>query len=182
MTLKLVLALCSIAVMIATGKAEEWDDPPAGLAGTWQESNKLTRALGFASPAGEGGLLSTVQIEFFASKQGAIFALGEKKVRGAEEIISKFQEGKHEIVAVGQISFRNSKPEKQLLFVSYFQGKTYLWTGDLSKSVTVTKVNSIRGIDERHDHLILDYGGFFTERSKDKSGSPSFSTRAYQRK
>ena len=170
------------AFLFPAATVEEWTEHP-DWSGSWEENVELTKMLGFESEmaAGKKYPPGKIQIEFYLSKKAAMAVLGEDKVMQVQQLIARFQQGGHRIVAAGELNF-DRPARKEICFVTHHGGETFLWVGDQAEVVTVAKVGFGRGVDWEHDQMILDFGGLIKKRIKNKDGSPMFTSAGYRRR
>ena len=132
---------------------ETWEDHPPWL-GTWHAIPEVARILGFTQ---EGSVeREKLKISFFVSRGAAIAVAGKEIIQRVESIFSERMGGRHQIIAAGQWKDEEKFTVDSLCFVTQIQGARFLWFGDPSVSLNGAEVSFVRGVDPKHDLLVLD--------------------------
>ena len=137
----------------AEREADNWSETPHWL-DRWKIDPKATFLLGFSLGEDDDQPPEKLHFGFFPSRDVAAQAMGEEYLRSQEQYLAK--RVKQKVVAAGGWKEKTSGHES-LFVVTQKNGTTYLWFGDVTKSLNVAEVHFVRGTRRDRDLLILDY-------------------------
>ena len=184
----LLLIRMTLAIGVLLGGAvidlrgdEPWSEVP-GWSGAWTYNTDVTRTLGF--DVAEGNSRIELNLQFFASREAAVQFTDKETIDAIEARFVRLQGGRHKMVAAGTWQDPDPNSRDWIFVVTRIEGAEFIWFGDQKNAFCGAEVKFIRGSDQAHDLLILDYSlpSFMKRRIAPRDNAPlELTTLAYRR-